>query len=66
MTESRRPSASRVQWRVFEGLFEHARRPDPSLTEALRAIDQNPLAVTTKPFDTRRGEQAPQLTQASK
>ena len=34
--------------------------------EALQAIDQNPLAVTTQPFDTRRGEQAPKLTQASK
>jgi cytochrome c oxidase subunit II len=34
--------------------------------EALKAINQPPTAVTTKPFDTRRGEQAPQLTQASK
>lgn len=34
--------------------------------EALQAINQEPLAVTTKPFDTRRGEQAPELTQASK
>lgn len=34
--------------------------------EALQAINQNPLAVTTQPFDTRRGEQAPKLTQASK
>jgi cytochrome c oxidase subunit II len=34
--------------------------------EALRAINQEPLAVTTEPFDTRRGEQAPELTQASK
>ena len=34
--------------------------------EALQAINQPPLAVTTKPFDTRRGEQAPQYTQASK
>nr|WP_090277750.1 cytochrome c oxidase subunit II [Mycolicibacterium komanii]CRL72667.1 heme/copper-type cytochrome/quinol oxidase subunit 2 [Mycolicibacterium komanii] len=34
--------------------------------EALQAINQPPTAVTTKPFDTRRGEQAPQLTQASK
>jgi cytochrome c oxidase subunit II len=34
--------------------------------EALRAINQPPTAVTTKPFDTRRGEQAPQLTQASR
>ena len=34
--------------------------------EALQAINQPPTAVTTEPFDTRRGEQAPQLTQASK
>ncbi|MGZ5364518.1 MAG: aa3-type cytochrome oxidase subunit II [Mycobacterium sp.] len=34
--------------------------------EALQAINQEPLAVTTTPFDTRRGEQAPKLTQASK
>ncbi|MGZ5376670.1 MAG: aa3-type cytochrome oxidase subunit II [Mycobacterium sp.] len=33
---------------------------------ALQAINQEPLAVTTTPFDTRRGEQAPKLTQASK
>jgi len=25
--------------------------------EALQAISQSPLAVTTHPFDTRRGEQ---------
>ncbi|WP_326546297.1 cytochrome c oxidase subunit II [Mycolicibacterium sp. ND9-15] len=34
--------------------------------EALQAINQSPTAVTTQPFDTRRGELAPQLTQASK
>ena len=34
--------------------------------EALQAIDQTPLAVTTQPFDTRRGEHGAQLTQASK
>jgi cytochrome c oxidase subunit 2 len=34
--------------------------------EALRAINQPPTAVTTKPFDTRRGEGAPQAPQASK
>ncbi|MEO3759075.1 cytochrome c oxidase subunit II [Mycobacterium sp. B14F4] len=34
--------------------------------EALQAINQPPTAVTTKPFDTRRGELAPQLAQASK
>jgi cytochrome c oxidase subunit 2 len=37
-----------------------------SNAEALQAINQPPTAVTTHPFDTRRGEQAPQLTQASK
>ncbi|MFV8051040.1 cytochrome c oxidase subunit II [Mycobacterium sp. 48b] len=30
--------------------------------EALAAINQEPLAVTTHPFDTRRGEQAPQAS----
>jgi cytochrome c oxidase subunit 2 len=34
--------------------------------EALAAINQAPLAVTTHPFDTRRGEQVPPLPQASK
>jgi cytochrome c oxidase subunit 2 len=34
--------------------------------EALQAINQPPTAVTTHPFDTRRGEQAPPLPQASK
>jgi cytochrome c oxidase subunit 2 len=34
--------------------------------EALQAIDQSPVATTTHPFDTRRGEQAPKLSQASK
>jgi cytochrome c oxidase subunit 2 len=34
--------------------------------EALRAINQPPTAVTTKPFDTRRGEGAPEVPQASK
>ena len=30
--------------------------------EALMAINQTPTAVTTHPFDTRRGEQAPQAS----
>ncbi|OBG81658.1 cytochrome C oxidase subunit II [Mycobacterium sp. NS-7484] len=30
--------------------------------EALAAINQPPLAITTHPFDTRRGEQAPQAS----
>ena len=34
--------------------------------EALRAINQPPTAVTTSPFDTRRGEGAPEVPQASK
>jgi cytochrome c oxidase subunit II len=34
--------------------------------EALQAINQPPTAVTTKPFDTRRGEGAPEVPQASK
>jgi cytochrome c oxidase subunit 2 len=34
--------------------------------EALAAINQSPTAVTTHPFDTRRGEMAPALSQASK
>ncbi|MGP4054214.1 aa3-type cytochrome oxidase subunit II [Mycobacterium sp. 4D054] len=34
--------------------------------EALEAINQSPVAVTTKPFDTRRGEGAPELPQASR
>ena len=34
--------------------------------EALEAINQPPLAITTEPFDTRRGEQAPQIPQASR
>ena len=34
--------------------------------EALLAINQPPLAITTKPFDTRRGELAPQMPQASR
>ena len=34
--------------------------------EALAAIDQPPTAITTHPFDTRRGEQAGAPAQASK
>jgi cytochrome c oxidase subunit 2 len=37
-----------------------------SNAEALRAIDQSPTAITTHPFDTRRGEQSAPLPQASK
>jgi cytochrome c oxidase subunit II len=34
--------------------------------EALQAINQQPTAITTHPFDTRRGEQAGAAPQASK
>jgi cytochrome c oxidase subunit II len=34
--------------------------------EALQAINQPPTAVTTRPFDSRRGEQAPPIPQASR
>jgi cytochrome c oxidase subunit II len=34
--------------------------------EALKSINQPPTAVTTHPFDTRRGEGAPEVPQASK
>lgn len=33
--------------------------------EALRAINQPPTAITTRPFDVRRGEQAPPIADAS-
>jgi cytochrome c oxidase subunit 2 len=49
----------------FKAYLEQ-RQDGATNAEALQAIDQDPLAVTTKPFDSRRGEQAPQLTQASK
>ncbi|CAN5640875.1 cytochrome c oxidase subunit II [soil metagenome] len=34
-------------------------QPEATNAEALQAIGQDPLATTTRPFDTRRGEQAP-------
>ncbi|MGB3484192.1 MAG: cytochrome c oxidase subunit II [Mycobacterium sp.] len=34
-------------------------RPEATNAEALQAIGQDPVAITTRPFDTRRGEQAP-------
>jgi len=34
--------------------------------EALQAINQPPTAVTTHPFDTRRGEQSGQPSAATK
>ncbi|AQA06635.1 cytochrome C oxidase subunit II [Mycobacterium sp. MS1601] len=33
--------------------------PNATNAEALQAIGQDPVAITTRPFDTRRGEQAP-------
>lgn len=38
------------------------RRDGNSNAEALRKIDQEPLAITTHPFDTRRGLLAPQVS----
>ncbi|PRC43230.1 cytochrome C oxidase subunit II [Mycobacterium sp. ITM-2017-0098] len=34
--------------------------------EALQAINQSPIATTTRPFDSRRGELAPQVPQANR
>lgn len=42
------------------------RRAGKTNAQALQAIGQEPFAITTRPFDTRRGELAPQLTAASK
>lgn len=38
------------------------RRAGKTNAEALKAIDQPPVAVTTHPFETRRGELAPQAS----
>lgn len=44
----------------FKAYLEYREgRPDATNAEALQAIGQDPVAVTTRPFDTRRGEQAP-------
>ena len=40
--------------------FLQQRMAGKTNAEALQAINQPPLAVTTHPFDTRRGELAPQ------
>jgi cytochrome c oxidase subunit 2 len=40
--------------------------PDGTNADALKAIGLPTQAVTTHPFDTRRGEQAGAATQASK
>ena len=39
-----------------------ADHPDGTNADALKAIGLPPAAVTTHPFDTRRGEQAPQAS----
>jgi len=41
------------------------RRAGATNAEALQAINQPPLATTTEPFDTRRGELAPGAPQAT-
>jgi cytochrome c oxidase subunit 2 len=38
------------------------RKAGKNNAEALQAINQSPVAVTTHPFDTRRGQQAPQAS----
>ncbi|MCT7660216.1 aa3-type cytochrome oxidase subunit II [Mycobacterium deserti] len=42
------------------------RRAGRTNAQALKAINQSPTAETTRPFDTRRGEGAPEVPQASK
>lgn len=44
----------------FKAYLEYREgRPEATNAEALQAIGQDPVAITTRPFDTRRGEQAP-------
>jgi cytochrome c oxidase subunit II len=45
----------------FEAYIDQ-RNAGKTNAEALVAINQPPLAITTHPFDTRRGEQAPQAS----
>jgi cytochrome c oxidase subunit II len=54
-----------VQPNDFKAYLEQ-RIGGKSNAAALRAINQPPTAVTTKPFDTRRGEMAPEVRQAGK
>jgi len=42
--------------------YLHQRIAGKTNSEALKAIHQPPLAITTHPFDTRRGELAPQAS----
>jgi cytochrome c oxidase subunit 2 len=44
-----------VEPAAFKTYLE-ARIAGDSNAEALKAINEEPLAITTKPFDTRRGE----------
>jgi cytochrome c oxidase subunit 2 len=44
----------------FKAYLEYREgRPEATNAEALQAIGQDPVAITSRPFDTRRGEQAP-------
>lgn len=44
----------------FKAYLEYREgRPEATNAEALQAIGQDPVAITTRPFDSRRGEQAP-------
>jgi cytochrome c oxidase subunit II len=50
-----------VQPNDFKAYLDQ-RRAGKTNAEALQAIDQSPVAVTTHPFETRRGELAPQAS----
>ncbi len=50
-----------VQPNDFKAYLDQ-RRAGKNNAEALEAIDQSPVAVTTHPFDTRRGQLAPQAS----
>ena len=54
-----------VQPNDFKAYLDQ-RRAGRTNAEALQGIGQDPRAITTEPFDTRRGEQAPQVPQASR
>ncbi|MET0452374.1 MAG: cytochrome C oxidase subunit II, partial [Mycobacterium sp.] len=52
-----------VQPNDFKAYLQY-REENPNATnaDALRTIGQEPLAVTTRPFESRRGEQVPQAS----
>lgn len=50
-----------VQPNDFKAYLDQ-RRAGKTNAQALQAIDQSPIAVTTHPFDTRRGQLAPQAS----